>query len=321
MRRFVQQYGALIAFIVLIVINVIWQRHDFYAPENLRNILAQNASKGIIAVGMTLVIIAGGIDLSVGSMVGLLGILCLLGLNKWNNMPVAVGIAVFGGAALGMVNGLLVSLGRIAPFVATLAGLGAFRSLAMAITNAGQVTTTNESFGKIAEGGIPFPGLLTTSGQPLIINWPIILFFLLSLAGALLLNKSVFGRRLIATGANELASEYSGINTNTIKLLSYLILGLFTGIAALCVASRYNSASPATQGLYFELDAIAAVVIGGTSLSGGRGRIGTTVIGVLILGLVDNMLTTKGIDTNWQGCVKGVIILLAVLLQRNSSRK
>jgi len=321
LKRFIQQYGALLALIVLVVVNVIWQGHDFYAPENIRNILSQNASKGIIAVGMTLVIIAGGIDLSVGSMVGLLGILCLLGLNKWDNLPLAAGIAIFGGVALGLFNGLLVALGRIAPFVATLAGLGAFRSLALAITNAGQVTTKNASFEEIAGGGIPLPGLVSGSGQPLLVNWPILIFFLISLAGSLLLNRSVFGRRLIATGANEQAAEYSGINTNRVKLASYAILGLFTGIAALCVASRYTSASPATQGLYFELDAIAAVVIGGTSLAGGRGKVGTTVIGVLILGLVDNMLTTKGIDSNWQGCVKGVIILLAVLLQRNSSRK
>ena len=319
--RFVQQYGAFIALIVLIVFNVIWQGHDFYTPENLRNILAQNAAKGMIAVGMTLVIIAGGIDLSVGSMVGLLGVLCLLALNKWNNLPLAVGVSVLGGAILGVFNGLLVSWGRIAPFVATLAGLGAFRSLALAITNAGQVTTTNPVFEKISSGGIPLPGMKSGSGQPLILNWPIIIFGLISLAGALLLNRSVFGRRLVATGANEQATEYSGINTGTIKLLSYTILGIIVGIAALCVTARYNSASPAQQGLYFELDAIAAVVIGGTSLAGGRGRVGTTVLGVLILGLVDNMLTTKGIDSNWQGCVKGVIILLAVLLQRNSSRK
>ncbi|MBI1332988.1 MAG: ribose ABC transporter permease [Armatimonadetes bacterium] len=321
MKKFIQQYGALIALIVLIIFNTIWQGHDFYAAENIRNILAQNSAKGMIAIGMTLVIIAGGIDLSVGSMVGLLSVLILLGLNKWNSMPAAYGIAIFGGILIGFFNGLLVSLGRIAPFVATLAGLGAFRSLAMAITNAGQVTTTNPNFENIANGGFPLPGLHTVSGDPLVIYWPILVFFGLGAIAAFILNRSVFGRRLIATGANEQASEYSGIKTNSVKLASYSLLGLMTGIAALCLTARYNSASSATQGLYYELDAIAAVVIGGTSLSGGRGRIGTTVIGVLILGLVDNMLTTKGIDSNWQGCVKGVIILLAVLLQRNSSRK
>ena len=275
----------------------------------------------MIAIGMTLVIIAAGIDLSVGSMVGLLGILCLLCLNKTNSIPMAAAVAIFGGATLGLINGMLVSFGRIAPFVATLAGLGAFRSLALAITNAGQITTSNETFEKIASGGIPVPGLMSASGRPLVLVWPIIIFFVLAFLAAMLLNKSVFGRRLIATGSNEQASEYSGIKTNQIKLISYVILGLITGIASLCVASQYNSASPATQGIYFELDAIAAVVIGGTSLSGGRGKIGATVIGVLILGIVDNMLAIKNIDSNWQGCVKGVIILLAVLLQRSSSRK
>lgn len=321
MKRFVQQYAAFIALIVLIIVNVIWLKGDFYGAENLRNILSQNAAKGMIAVGMTLVIIAGGIDLSVGSMVGLLGVLCLLSLNKTDSIPGAVGVAVLGGAVLGLVNGLLVSFGRIAPFVATLAGLGAFRSLALAITNAGQVTTKNTVFETIANGGIPIPFLQSAARKPLLLNWPILIFFLLAFFAALLLNKSVFGRRLIATGANEQAAQYSGIKTTNVKLISYAILGLITGIASLCVASQYNSASPAAQGLYFELDAIAAVVIGGTSLAGGRGQIGTTVIGVLILGIVDNMLAIKGIDSNWQGCVKGVIILLAVLLQRNSSRK
>jgi ribose transport system permease protein len=148
-----------------------------------------------------------------------------------------------------------------------------------------------------------------------------LIFFGLSFLAATLLNRFVYGRRLIATGSNEQASQYSGIKTNQVKLISYIILGLITGIASLCVASQYNSASPATQGIYFELDAIAAVVIGGTSLAGGKGKVGSTVIGVLILGIVDNMLALKNIDSNWQGCVKGVIILMAVLLQRSSSQK
>ena len=317
----VQQYAALIALILIFLFAICWLKGDFYGPENLRNILSQNACKGMVAVGMTLVIIAGGIDLSVGSMVGLLGILTLLCLNKTTSIPEAAAVAIFGGATLGLINGLLISYGRIAPFVATLAGLGAFRSLAMAITNAGQVTTTNESFEKIASGGIRVPGLMAAGGRPLILGWPILIFFALAFIAATILNKSVYGRRLIATGSNEQASEYSGIKTTQIKLISYVILGLMTGIASLCVASQYNSASPATQGIYFELDAIAAVVIGGTSLAGGRGKIGSTVFGVLILGIVDNMLAIKNIDSNWQGCVKGVIILLAVLLQRSSSRK
>ena len=298
MKQFLEKYGALLALVILLLIGIFGLKSDFYGAENLRNILTQNASKGIIAIGMTLVIIAGGIDLSVGSMVGLLGVGCLLALNKTNSIPVAVSVAVLGGAVLGLFNGLLVSLGRIAPFVATLAGLGAFRSLALAITDAGQVGTQNPIFEKIAGGGLPFPGLKTNSGQPLILNWPIFAFIALSIVGGYILNKSVFGRRLIATGANEQAAQYSGINTQAIKLASYALLGFFTGVAALFVTSRYNSVSPATQGLYFELDAIAAVVIGGTSLSGGRGRIGTTVIGILILGIVDNMLTIKGIDNN-----------------------
>lgn len=321
LSKYIQPYAALIALIILFLFDVFWLKGPFYDAENLRNILTQNASKGMVAIGMTLVIIGGGIDLSVGSMVGLLGVLCLLTLNKTGSIPAAVAVAILGGGVLGLFNGLLISLGRIAPFVATLAGLGAFRSLALAITNAGQVSTENKVFENIAGKGIPIPGLHSGSGQPLMLNWPILIFVLVGIMGTIILNRSVFGRRLIATGSNEQASEYSGIKTTQVKLFSYVILGLITGLASLCIASQYNSASPAQQGLYLELDAIAAVVIGGTSLAGGRGQIGTTVIGVLILGIVDNMLAIKGIDSNWQGCVKGVIILLAVLLQRNSSRK
>lgn len=317
----IQKYGAFIALGLLLIVNIFWLKTDFYNAENLRNILSQNSSKGMIAIGMTLVIIAGGIDLSVGSMVGLLGVVCMLALNKFNSVPIAAAVSIVGGLVLGISNGMLVSLGRIAPFVATLAGLGAYRSLALAITNAGQVTTKNEFFENIAGKGLPIPGLHDGVGRPLLLNWPIIIFFVIAGAAVFLLNRSVLGRKLIATGANEQAAQYAGIRTDIVKLVSYAILGLITGVASLCVASEFNSVSPSQQGIYFELDAIAAVVIGGTSLAGGRGQIGTTVIGVLILGIVDNMLTIKGIDNNWQGCVKGVIILLAVLLQRNSSRK
>ncbi len=319
--RFVQKYGALLALVLLTLVACVWLKGNFYNPENLRNILSQNAAKGMIAVGMTLVIIAGGIDLSVGSMVGLIGVVCMLALNKFDNVLVAAAVAIVSGVVLGLVNGTLITWGRIAPFVATLAGLGAYRSVALGVTNAGQITTKSAAFENIASKGIPIPGLYDAASRPLLLYWPVIIFFAISIVGALILNRSIFGRKLIATGANVQASEYSGIKTNQIKLASYVLLGLITGVAALCVASQYNSVSSAQQGIYFELDAIAAVVIGGTSLAGGRGQVGTTVIGVLMLGIVDNMQTIEGIDNNWQGCVKGVIILLAVLLQRNSSRK
>lgn len=322
-KKIVARHGVLIALIVLIVVNIIWQGQVFLDPVNLRNILSQNAYVGMIAVGMTLVIIGGGIDLSVGSMMGLVGVFTMLTLNKVGTDPNATFAAAFValgfGTFAGLVNGLIISAGRVPPFVATLAGLVAFRSVGLALTQASEQTAKPglETFGKIAGDGITIPGLTVGSrGLPFVVQWPIFLFFILAGVAAWMLNKSVYGRRLIATGANEQAAIYSGINTARVKVASYAFLGFCAGLAGLCQASRLSSVSPSSLGMNYELDAIAAVVIGGTSLSGGKGQIGTTILGVLLLGIISNMLITASVDPNWQGCVKGVIILLAVLLQR-----
>ena len=319
--KFLKANGALVALIVLFVINALWQKSIFLDPQNLRNILSQNATTGIIAVGMTLVIIGGGIDLSVGSMMGLLGVLCLLGMNKATTDPAQTGIALLvgvgAGALFGALNGLIITWGRIAPFVATLAGLAAFRSVALGLTNAGQTLANSKTlFPSLAQGGLPIPGAQLGNGAPLLVQWPTFIFIGMAAVGSWILNRSIYGRRLIAVGANETAAVYSGIKTNQIKIVAYTFLGLCTGIAAVCQAARLASVSSSSLGLYIELDAIAAVVIGGTSLNGGKGQVWSTVLGVLILGIVNNMLITANIDSNWQGCFKGVIILLAVLIQR-----
>lgn len=325
MKQFVLRYGVFIALVVLIVANIIWQGKVFLDPVNIRNIFSQNAYVGCIAVGMTLVIISGGIDLSVGSMMGLAGVITIAVLNKAGVDPTAsllsaVAAVAFGTLA-GFLNGIIITAGKVPPFIATLAGFVAFRSAALGWTNASEQKAKDglETFGKIAGGGMPIPGLSVGSrGLPFLVQWPILFFFALAILAAFILNKSVYGRRLIATGANEQAATYSGINTDRVKWFAYSFLGFCVGIAALCQASRLNSVAPNSLGLGYELDAIAAVVIGGTSLSGGKGQIGTTVVGVLLLGIISNMLTTSGIDNNWQGCVKGVIILMAVLIQRGN---
>jgi ribose transport system permease protein len=308
----------------LLIFGTVWQGSNFISLENMKNILNQNAGVGLIALGMTFVIIGGGIDLSVGSMMGLAGVVTMATLNKVGAQPTAILIggiaAVFFGAIAGALNGFLITTGRIAPFVATLAGFVGFRSIALATTNASEQRTPVglNAFEMIAKGGIPLPGMVNSRGVPLKIEWPIIVFFATAGVSAWFLNKTNFGRRLIATGANEQASIYSGINTNRIKMITYIFLGVCVGIAGLMQASRLNSVSPSSLGLGLELDAIAAVVIGGTSLNGGKGQIGTTVVGVFLLAIISNLLILAGVDPNWQGCLKGVIILLAVLLQRSS---
>lgn len=323
MKNLFRNHGALIALVVLIIVNIVWQGAAFYNPDNLRNLLSQNSAKGIIALGMTLVIISAGIDLSVGSMLGLLGVVCLTMMNRVGGEATLLGVAVciLGGGLLGLLNGSLITLGRIAPFVTTLAGLGAFRSLCLVITDGAQVTTTSKVFEKIANSGVTVPFIQNERGIPLQIYYPIFMFAIFAVITWWILDKTVYGRRLIATGANEQAARYSGINTNAVKIWAYVILGLLVGVATVCKTSQLNSVSPGGSGLYLELDAIAAVVVGGTSLAGGRGKITTTVIGVLILGIIDNMLPVAGVNANWQGCVKGVIILLAVLMQRGNTAR
>jgi ribose transport system permease protein len=328
--RLLQDYGVLIAFLVLFIASAIWKPNFFLQPENLRNLLNTNAAVGITAIGMTLVIVAGGIDLSVGSIMALAGAVGVWILNKANGPTgdtlSAVMLAITGclgtGLLLGAINGLLIAYGRIAPFIATLGGLVAFRSIVVAISDAGEIRSTSKvMFPEIGSGGIPIPFLKNAANQPLELTWNILIFLVMALIAAFILNRTVFGRHVVAVGANERAAHYSAIDTRKIRLLTYTFLGLCTGVAALIQSSRTNSVSSSQLGLSLELDAIAAVVIGGTSLAGGRGQIWGTVIGVLILGVINNILVLGDVSSYWQGLVKGVIILVAVLIQRGGSNR
>ncbi len=321
MKKVLQTYGSLVALVILLVLNLVFMRGTFFSVENIRNIVTQNAPTGIVAVGMTLVIIGGGIDLSVGSIMVLVAALGLFALNKADpneqlGTLLATVITISAGAALGLLNGMIITFGRIAPFIVTLAGLISFRSIALALSNESEIRSKSAVlFPKISMGGIPIPG----ADARTLIYWPIIILILLVIWGSFLLNKTKFGRRLIAVGANEQAALYSGIAVDKVKWAAYTILGTCTGIAALCQASKFNSVSPNGLGQYMELDAIAAVVIGGTSMRGGRGQVWSTLVGVLILGIITNMLVLYSISVSWQGCVKGAIILIAVLIQRGKT--
>lgn len=322
---FLQKYGVLVAFILLFAISSIRQPDVFLQPENLRNLVNQNVPVGIIAVGMTLVIVAGGIDLSVGSLLALAAGLGLHILNRqmangaseanavWTGSIVCLGTGVL----LGAVNGFLVAYGRVAPFVATLVGLVAYRSLVLALAEGGEIRSSSMAvFPEIGRGGLPVPFIKLAGGSPLVVTWGILIFVVSALIAGHILNGLRYGRYAIAVGANERAARYSAIDTARIKFWSYAILGAYSGVAALVLSTRMNSVASSTMGQYYELDAIAAVVIGGTSLSGGSGRIWGTVVGVLLLGVITNMLVVEGVSVYWQGVVKGVIILAAVLIQR-----
>jgi ribose transport system permease protein len=296
----------LIALIVLVILSAIASEH-FLIPRNLTNVLRQVSYTGIIALGMTFVIIAGGIDLSVGSMLALVGVLVIMLLNYlgdgWMAVTMAIGAATVLGAIFGSVNGLLVTKGKIAAFVATLATMSIYRSLTLYVSDAGEMVSNNQLYPEVGTGyflGLPVP------------VW---VFLILAILGHILLKHTAFGRHVCAVGSNPKVATYSAINVQRTYFLTFVILGFVVGVSAVMLSSRLNSVSPGDAGLFYELDVIAAVVIGGTSLSGGKGTLWGTVIGAIILGIINNMLNLLGVSPYLQGTVKGLVILIAVLMQ------
>lgn len=329
-----ETWGGLVALIALVAFCALFPKTQgsFLKVENILNILNQNSFVGIVAIGMTFVIISGGIDLSVGSMVALVGGASIEALNwtygktdvEWLGVAIACAVAPLAGAALGFFNGVLISKGRIAPFIVTLAGLAGFRSIILAWESAGQVASKSMNLFEMISSpahGIPLPELTDTYGNPFTphITWPIILFVILAVLAQIVLSHTRYGRYTIAIGSNETAARYSAINVDRVRILTYTLIGLCAGISALLLASRMNSIGSADTGQLMELDAIAAVVVGGTRMSGGKGRIWGTVIGVLLLGVITNLLGMADVSVYWQGLVKAGVILLAVLLQRSKS--
>jgi len=309
-RLNLEKYGPLVALAILFTVSALTSEH-FLKPQNLLNILRQVSYTGIIGLGMTFVIIAGGIDLSVGSLTALAGGLAILSLNQfgggWGAIAMAMLVSLVAGAAGGAVNGLLVTKGRVAPFIATLGTMAVFRSTTLYIQSAGEYQSSSELYASIGMGnwlGIPIP------------VW---VFLTLTVVFAIVLNRTPFGRYVCAVGANERVARYSAINVHAVRFMTYLIVGLTVGITALLLSSRMNSISSSNAGANYELDAIAVAIIGGTSLSGGSGSMFGTLIGAVILGIVNNMLNMWEVSPYLQGAVKGAVIIGAVLIQRKRS--
>lgn len=286
----------------------------FLQPQNLLNILRQVSYSGIIALGMTFVIIAGGIDLSVGSMMALVGAIAVQALNRavegsWPGgeagaILLAWGAALLLGSLCGLLNGLAVTVGRIAPFIVTLGTLAIFRSLTLYLGDAGEFRSLSGAYGDM--------GMSYLLGLPT----PVWIWIALALLLGLLLNDTRYGRHVCAVGSNEKVARYSAIPVNRVRLLTYVIAGQMVGVSAVLLSSRLNSLSSTNFGKDFELDAIAAVIIGGTPMTGGRGSIWGTVVGAVILGIINNMLNMMGVSPYLQGTVKGLVIIAAVFIQR-----
>lgn len=279
----------------------------FLTKSNLLNVFRQTSINAIIAAGMTFVILTGGIDLSVGSILGFSGAIAAGLLAGGVNIFFAILAALIIGAVAGMFNGIIITKGKVQPFIATLAMMILLRGATLVYTSGRPIpvpaATTSPIFRKIGAGYI--------AGIPI----PIFIMAIIFLVCYLVLTQSKFGRHLYAVGGNEKAAKLSGINTDRIKVLAYTISGMLASIAGLIVTSRLSSAQP-TAGDGYELDAIAAVVLGGTSLVGGQGSILGTIIGALIIGILNNALNLLDVQSYYQMIAKAVVILVAVLLDK-----
>ncbi|BCI77459.1 ribose ABC transporter permease [Vibrio cholerae] len=307
-KEWLIEQKSLFALLFLVVV-VSFLNPNFFTVDNLLNILRQTSVNAIIAVGMTLVILTAGIDLSVGSVLALCGAFAATLVAMEVPVLVAVPTALLAGAALGAISGIIIAKGKVQAFIATLVTMTLLRGVTMVYTDGRPISTgftdTADTFAWFGTGyalGIPVP------------VWLMVVVF----AGAwYLLNHTRFGRYVYAVGGNESATRLSGINVDRVKIGVYAICGLLAALAGIIVTSRLSSAQP-TAGMGYELDAIAAVVLGGTSLMGGKGRIMGTLIGALIIGFLNNALNLLDVSSYYQMIAKAVVILLAVLVDNKN---
>jgi len=305
-----EKVAPFVALLVLFVASSVLSPY-FLQIKNLLNILRQVSYSGTIALGMTFVIISGGIDLSVGSLAAFnasMGILFLnylmkrLG-NEYLAMTGGILAALLLGVLAGALNGFLITRGKIAPFIVTLGSMAIFRSLALFIGSAGEIRSVSSRYGTFGMESILF------------VPVPVFVMLILTVALGVVLNNTRYGRYLCAVGSNVRVAIFSAINVNRIRFITYTLCGFIVSVSAVMLSSRFNAVSTSNLGMGFELDAIAAAIIGGTPLAGGRGTVWGTVMGAVILGIINNMLNMLGVSPYLQGTVKGLVIIGAVYIQ------
>ncbi len=308
-KELLVKYKSLIGLVLLIAVVSIMSP-AFLSTKNIFNILRQTSINAIIAAGMTFVILTGGIDLSVGSILAISGAVCASLLASGQSIIVGIIAAIVIGALVGFLNGFIIAKGKLQPFIATLATMTVLRGLTLVFTDGKPITLGSGKlavdFGQIGGGmifGIPTPAII---------------MLVVFLVCAYILNQTKMGRYTYALGSNEEATKLSGLNTDKIKIWVYTISGILASIAGIIITSRLFSAQP-TAGNGYELDAIAAVVLGGTKLAGGKGKISGTIIGALIIGVLSNALNILDVSSYYQMMVKGIVILIAVLLDRKNN--
>ena len=313
---FLSKYGIVIILLAMLIAFSLLSE-GFFTARNIFNIIRQISFMGLIAIGVTMVIITGGIDLRSGSVLALAAVLATSlaqlhesatlkfpGMSVPIMIPVLVALTI--GAITGIINGSLIAKFKIPPFIATLGMMTVARGFALIYSNKplSQLTPEYNFIGQGAILGVPFP---------------VIILLVVAIAAHIMLNNTPFGRYIYALGGNEQAARISGINVDRVKIGVYTLAGLLSGLAGLVVSSRVGSGQPG-QGLGIELDAIAAAVIGGTSLSGGIGTIWGTIVGALIIGVLDNGLILLNVDQYWITIVKGTIIVVAVIIDTRKNR-
>ena len=294
--------GIILALVAMILFLYVYPKthNTFLTTNNIFNVLRQSATNLMLACGMTMVIILGGIDLSVGSIIAMSGVLGAAAV-VWHGLPEIVGIliAILSGLLFGLLNGTIIAKTKIPPFIVTLASMNIAKGIAY-----------------VYSGGKPIRCMTDVAGIPT----PVITMFIVFVVAVLFLNRSRTGRHIYAVGGNDTAAKFSAINTAKVKLIVYSFSGLMAGLAGITIASRLYSGT-CTSGDGAEMDAIAAVVVGGTSMSGGSGKLGGTLIGVLIIGILNNGLNLMGVNSDWQYIIKGAVILSAVYMDFLRNRK
>jgi ribose transport system permease protein len=308
--RFLSENKSLVGLIVLIVAVSI-ASPDFLDIGNLLNVLRQTSINAVIAMGMTFVILTAGIDLSVGAILALCGAFAASLIASGSGLLVAMPIVLLAGLALGAVSGLIITYGAVQPFIATLVTMTVLRGAVLVFTNGTPIDASSgaasNAFGNLGAGyvlGIPIP---------------VIAAAVVFAACWVALTQTRFGRYVYAIGGNESVTRLSGVNVTLIKIVVYAVSGLLSALAGIILTARLESAQP-TAGVGYELDAIAAVVVGGTSLAGGIGSMTGTLIGALIIGILNNALNLMDVSAYYQMIAKGAVILLAVLVDRRGAQ-
>jgi ribose transport system permease protein len=303
-KETLQKYGPFLA-LIAVCIGLAFLSPNFLSVSNSFDVMRQVSINAVIAFGMTLTILLGGIDLSVGSILAVSSVLAAMTMKGGHGAGLAAGIALLAGAAMGSLNGVVIAKGKVAPFIATLGTMTLLRGAALVLSNGSPISGFPSQLFAMLGGGY----------VARLIPVPVVLMLAMFAVFWFVLRRTVFGRHVYATGGNAEAAKLSGVNTDRVQILVYTVSGAMAALAGVILTSRLDSAQP-TAGAGYELDAITAVVLGGTSLAGGRGWIFGTLVGALLIGVLNNGLNLLGVSAFYQEVVKGSVILLAVLLDR-----